>query len=60
MIIDFKEIPQANKGGGNQDSFELFAQDFFEYLGYEIVEQPFRGADGGAKTISKLASPNII
>lgn len=47
MIIDFKEIPQANKGGGNQDSFELFSRDFIKLLGYEIVSDPARGADCG-------------
>ena len=46
MILDFKEIPQANKGGGLQDTFELFARDFLAYLGYRIVEDPDRGADG--------------
>lgn len=46
MILDFKEIPQANKGGGLQDTFELFARDFLDYLGYNIVEDPDRGADG--------------
>lgn len=47
MLIDFKEIPQANKAGGNQDAFELFSRDFIELLGYEIVSGPARGADGG-------------
>ena len=46
MIIDFKEIPQANITNGNQDKFELFARDFLEMLGYEIIESPNRGADG--------------
>ena len=47
MVIDFKEIPQANKGGGNQDKFELFSRDFIKILGYEIISDPARGADGG-------------
>lgn len=46
MILDFKEIPQANKGGGLQDTFELFARDFLVFLGYHIIEDPDRGADG--------------
>ncbi|MBO4923626.1 MAG: hypothetical protein J5382_05825 [Bacteroidales bacterium] len=46
MILDFKEIPQANRGGGQQDAFELFARDFLFYLGYQIIEGPDRGADG--------------
>ncbi len=47
MLIDFTEIPQANKAGGHQDAFELFSRDFIELLGYEIVSSPARGADGG-------------
>jgi len=46
-IIDFKEIPIANTGKGDQDTFELFARDFFHALGFEIEENPSRGADGG-------------
>lgn len=46
MVLDFKEIPQANQGGGLQDTFELFARDFLLYLGYHIIEDPDRGADG--------------
>lgn len=45
MILDFKEIPQANKGGGLQDTFELFSRDFLELLNYKILEEPDRGAD---------------
>jgi hypothetical protein len=46
-ILDFKEVPEANKSGGSQDRFELFARDFLEYKGFDIVEDPSRGADGG-------------
>jgi hypothetical protein len=46
MILDFKEIPQANSGGGDQDTFELFTRDFLEVLGYEVLQHPDRGADG--------------
>jgi len=46
MILNFKEIPQANSGDGNQDTFELFARDFLEVLGYKIIQHPDRGADG--------------
>ena len=46
MILDFTEIPQANKGGGLQDTFELFTRDFLQLLGYRIIESPDRGADG--------------
>lgn len=45
--IDFKEIPEAHRGGGLQDTFELFARDFLTYLGYIVQEDPSRGADGG-------------
>jgi len=46
-VIDFKEISQANLANGNQDEFELFARDFFAYLGYKIISEPDRGQDGG-------------
>ena len=46
MILDFTEIPQANKGGGLQDTFELFTRDFLQMLGFRIIESPYRGADG--------------
>lgn len=46
-ILDFKEIPKAHEGGGEQDHFELFARDFFQLLGYRIDSDPGRGADGG-------------
>ncbi len=45
MVLDFKEIPAANSSGGLQDTFELLAREFFELLGYEIIEHPDRGAD---------------
>src|ERR1035441_784324 len=46
-ILDFKEIPQANIPNGEQDQFELFARDFLVYQGFEVVEDPSRGNDGG-------------
>lgn len=46
MVLDFKEIPEANKGNGVQDTFELFTRDFLSFLGYRIVQDPDRGADG--------------
>ena len=45
--LDFREIPQANLANGEQDEFELFARDFFAYLGYKIISEPDRGQDGG-------------
>jgi hypothetical protein len=50
-IVDFKEIPVANSGSGEQDTFELFARDFLWGLGYEIEEGPSRGADRGKDLI---------
>ncbi len=47
MAINFKEIPEANSGSDNQDTFEKFSRDFFQLMGYEIVQEPGRGADGG-------------
>lgn len=47
MIIDFKEIPSGNSASGEQDTFELFARDFLESIGFEIISNPGRGADGG-------------
>jgi len=41
-MIDFKEIPPSNIANGEQDTFELFARDFFHCLGYEILENPAR------------------
>jgi hypothetical protein len=46
-ILNFEEIPQANHANGKQDEFELFARDFFAYLGYQIISEPDRGQDGG-------------
>ena len=46
-VLDFREIPQANLANGEQDEFELFARDFFVYLGYKIISEPDRGQDGG-------------
>lgn len=49
--LDFKEIPMANKGSGEQDHFELFARDFFAFMGYKILAGPDRGIDGGRDLI---------
>lgn len=50
-LLNFKEIPEAHKGSGVQDTFELFSRDFFELLGYKVVRGPSRGADGGCDLI---------
>jgi hypothetical protein len=49
--LDFTEIPEAHLGSGLQDSFELFARDFFALLGYRVEESPSRGADGGKDVV---------
>ncbi|SNU06233.1 Restriction endonuclease [Lachnospiraceae bacterium] len=50
-LIDFKEIMPANCGDGKQDSFELFAREFFHTLGFIISDGPDRGPDGGRDII---------
>lgn len=47
MTINFTEIPPANSSNGEQDRFELFAREMLQTIGFEILEQPDRGADGG-------------
>lgn len=59
-IIDFKEIPQANIANGKQDSFELFAREFFNALGFFIVEDPDRGQDGGRDLVIVEKRTGII
>ena len=60
MILDFKEIPQANGNSGLQDSFELFARDFLSYLGFIIIEDPDRGADGKRDLIAEEIIHGIL
>ncbi|QPQ30418.1 restriction endonuclease [Lysinibacillus sp. JNUCC 51] len=59
-VLDFLEIAQANKPTGKQDTFELFARDFFKMLGFEILEGPDRGQDGGRDLILLEKRPGII
>lgn len=47
MLIDFTEIPQSNGNAFQQDIFEKFCRDFLQSLGYTIISEPARGADGG-------------
>ena len=61
-VIDFTEIPQANVGGGSQDTFELFARDFLAASGYSIEEDPSRGTDRGkdllvSETLTGIVQP---
>lgn len=53
MIIDFTEIPPANKAGSYQDLFEQFACIFLEDKGFEILNRPDRGPDGKKDLIVK-------
>lgn len=47
-LIDWTEIPKAHvPRKGQQDRFELFARDFLETIGFEILQGPGRGADRG-------------
>lgn len=46
-VLDFREIPEAHKGSGVQDTFEQFTAEFLELLGMRIVQRPSRGPDGG-------------
>lgn len=50
-LLDFKEIPEAHRATGAQDTFELLARDFFILFGYKILRDPSRGADGGCDMI---------
>lgn len=50
-VLNFKEIPEAHIASGKQDTFELFARDFLSFMGYKILSEPDRGADGGADLI---------
>ena len=61
-VLNFKEIPEAHKGSGLQDTFELFARDFLVFMGYTIVVDPSRGADGGSDLIveEKRTQPTTL
>lgn len=50
-LLNFKEIAQANLASGEQDTFELFARDVLELLGYRVQSGPDRGADRGRDLI---------
>ena len=59
-IIDFKDLPVANTGGGKQDAFELFAREFLYKIGFKIIEAPDRGADLGRDLIVSETRNGII
>ena len=60
MIIDFKEIPSSRGGNSGQDAFELFAREFLVAIGFEILEGPDRGADGGRDIIALEKRSGIV
>lgn len=60
MILDFKEIPRANSATGEQDTFEMFARDFFEELGFKVIVGPDRGPDGGRDLIIEEERVGIL
>lgn len=57
--LDFKEIAQANKATGDQDSFELLAGEFLELGGYKILSGPDRGNDLGRDLIALETRPGV-
>jgi hypothetical protein len=59
-VINFKEIPQANIANGEQDIFELFAREFFDSLGFFVIQDPDRGQDGGRDLIVSEKRTGII
>jgi len=59
-ILDFREIPEAGKATGLQDSFEMFAREVFDLLGFRVVQGPSRGADGGKDLIVEGTRLGII
>ncbi|MBU3145594.1 restriction endonuclease [Clostridium sp. CF012] len=59
-LLNFKEIPPANKPDGNQDTFELFAREVLDMLGFEILVNPDRGQDGGRDIIAQEKRIGIL
>lgn len=59
-LLDFCEIPEAGKATGKQDSFELFAREVLEAMGFSILQGPARGADGGKDIIVEETRPGLL
>jgi hypothetical protein len=57
-ILDYREIPEAGKASGQQDTFELFARDLLELLNFKVLQGPGRGADGGKDLVVEETSPH--
>jgi hypothetical protein len=60
MVLDFKDIPEANKNTGKQDEWELFCRDALGCFGFQIIEPPSRGADGGKDMIVAEVRKGIV
>jgi hypothetical protein len=57
--VDFKQIPQS-LNGSTQNSFEFFARDFFECLGFEVIIGPGRGPDEGKDLVVEEKLEGIL
>ena len=49
-ILNFKEIPLPTSGA-SRDQFELFAREFLDFVGFQVVVGPDRGPDAGRDLI---------
>ena len=59
-LLDFKEIPEAGKSSGQQDTFELFARELLSAMGFKIIQGPARGPDGGKDLIIEESRSGVI
>ncbi len=50
-IVDFREIPSSKGGVEGQDTWALFAREFFDAIGVKAEEGPDRGPDSGRDLI---------
>lgn len=50
-IVDFKEIPSSKGGEVGQDTWALFAREFFDAMKVKAEEGPDRGPDSGRDLI---------
>lgn len=59
-LLDFTEIPDAGKATGKQDTFELFAREVLDLLGFRILQGPARGPDVGKDLIVEETRVGLI
>ena len=57
--IDMREIPPAN-GRDHQDQWELFARDYLIARGFQVLDGPDRGADGGRDLVVREERPGVL